>query len=370
MPIQRDIVPDFQNAEVCNFLKNYASTSYSEETAVQAKWQAQGYVAVVGAKKMIPESERQMNLRTFSSHQCRIRTQAGRLLRTMTISDPVDHNLKMRIFALLFVKKELRAELVAAIKDAFSRTNPGPDVGTAETALIKAGASVDDYQVVLILELQRLRGPEELQINLKTFLQQTKSYTDRNGKLLYRIEVDEAAINECDLPPKSFDDKDIIKTHDANHPENDILNFENGQHHPCDGLEITPHRIGTAFQYYEWKVQWEVRPITIGPCQIMMTKIPIIYSRIRKEALWCYAMTEPQLKRNIEKAIIDCLISAAEETAVLAIVTGGLGLEAAAAAFCSACQDCLESKVSDAVVCLFTSLKLLAEIGDWQEKVF
>lgn len=81
-------------------------------------------------------------------------------------------------------------------------------------------------------------------------------------------------------------------------------------------------------------------------------------------------MTEGQLKRNIEKALLRCLEEAAIDTAALAIVTGGLGLAAAAEAFVTAFMDCIEKQVSDAIVCIIGSLHLVTERGDWEEKVF
>src|SRR5262245_57337351 len=72
-----------------------------------------------------------------------------------------------------------------------------------------------------------------------------------------------------------------------------------------------------------------VRPIRIGP-EIMKTKIPIIYSRIRKEARWCYAMTNQQIKKQFWEGHFNCLESAAEETAALILVTEAMAGAAAA----------------------------------------
>ncbi|TIS53098.1 MAG: hypothetical protein E5W91_32445 [Mesorhizobium sp.] len=369
MPIQRTISPDLQKPEICAFLKSAAAT-YSEEGDAATEWSAEGYDFVKDCKRLVAEEPRA--LRTFRSRQVEVYTQANRLLLSPIITDPVDHNISMKVFALLFAKKGLDGTLVAEMKKAFEKTDfKDPAlIADAENEIIKLGAKVDDYQIALIIELHRLASPEYLGMNIKTFVDQMTNYKDDQGKPVYTIKLIDSEKNECDAASSALEDGDIIEAPDVNDPEDAIGKYEGDQGHPCKGLVLTMHRMGTAFQYYEWKTVMEVREIRVGKCRIMKTKIPIIYSRIRKQALWGYVMSEAQLKKNLEKAIIDCLISSAIETGALAIVTGGMGLAAAAAAFASACQSCLESKVSDGVECLFSSLKLIAEIGEWKEKVF
>jgi hypothetical protein len=327
MPIQRSISPDFQKPAICTYLNSARPTYDDEEAEAKKQWTTAGYQFVAGGNGKRKLANATINLRTFVARECKVFTPANRLLQSPTIIDAIDHNLDCTIFALLFVRPALAKPLIDQITQAFQTTDPsGPDLGAAETAIIKAGAQMDDYQVTLIFELTRLRPPEDKRTNLTAFEDQIKNYKDRNGRPVYELEVTEKIELLCDAPSNAFDDRNII-TGDVDHPEKAITDYENGQGHPCEGLEITDHRIGTAFQYYEWKTEWKVRPIRIGPCEIMRTKIPVIYSRIRKQALWGYAMTEAELKRNIEKAIIDCLERAAIETGALIIVTGGWALD-------------------------------------------
>jgi hypothetical protein len=102
----------------------------------------------------------------------------------------------------------------------------------------------------------------------------------------------------------------------------------------------------------------------------MKTKIPVIFSRINKQALWGYVMTESQIKRNFGKSIEQCMVDAAIETSIVGVVTGGLGFLAAAAIFTAVCQACLDSKLDDAIQCLFSSLIIVTERSAWEEKVF
>jgi hypothetical protein len=365
---QRDLSPDFRNPEICAFLKNAAQQEFDEAIADTATRLMADYERDPAAPRQI--FVRNMVLRTFMVTKCDLFTRAGRLVQTHDVVDPVDHNLTMNVRAILFVRPQLTADQKLEIRTAFQNTAlTDAAINDIETHLIQSGLRVDDFQVDLCMVLTKVDNPVFSTLNVRTFESQVSACVDATGQPRYAMQVHEA-VHTCDLPDFKFDDSSIVIVADVDHPEAEIRATENAAHRECDGLEVTDHRIGTAFQYYEWKIEWEIRPIRIGPCEIMRTKIPIVYSRIRKEALWCYAMTTAELKRNVERAIVGCLEAAAVDTAVLAIVTGGLGLAAAAEAFANSFLTCFENKVEDGVRCIFTSLKLVAERGDWQEKVF
>jgi hypothetical protein len=369
MPVERDLSPDLKSDQICAFLSDYATQHYSDFTQITADRTAAGFDFQNALTRELGSTR--MALRTFAVRSVDLFTSAGRFIRRHEIIDPIDHGLVLKIVALLFTRAGISQASADAILDAFQNADLDNDaIDQIETRLIRGGVGLADYYVDLSFTLDRTQPPEQLDGNYGLFMQQMGEAEDAAGRPAYRVVAIEGYRQRCDVPNMSFPDKDIVVVADALDPLNEISGLENESHPECEGLEITPHRIGTAFQYYEWKIEWEVRPIRIGRCQIMKTKIPIIYSRIRKEALWCYAMTTPQLKRNIEKAIVGCLEAAAVETAVLAIVTGGLGLAAAAQAFANAFWSCLEKKVEDAVTCIFTSLKLVSEPGEWREKVF
>jgi hypothetical protein len=81
-------------------------------------------------------------------------------------------------------------------------------------------------------------------------------------------------------------------------------------------------------------------------------------------------MSKEQIKDNFETALRDCLETAAVSTAVLVIVTGGMGLSAAVQAFVAAVMNCLEQKVTAAVACLISGLKIVQQSSDWEEKAW
>jgi hypothetical protein len=369
MPIQRDISPDFNSPAVCAFLLDHSKQDFSELSALQADQSANGFTFHKGKRI----SSTKISLRTFKIHKLNVLDYISkRRVNSIELADPVDHPIELIINSYLFVKSTINPIILAVLIDEFTKFTPGvDDVDDIETSIIRRGAAVGDYRVILQLELVRAGTPQCLDINYNSFLSQIDGY--RAGiprRRYYEVELIADGVSEsCEFaaPPESK----ITVVKDIEHPENEISAIEKRRRPKgCDELELTDHRIGTAFQYYEWKIEWLVRPIRIGSCEIMHTKIPVLFSRITKQALWGVAMTEPQIKNNSRKGIEGCLEEAAYETGALVIVSGGMGLAAAGEAFASSFMDCVGKWLADAVRCVVASLHLVAESDNWQEKGF
>ena len=366
MSIQRDFHPDFQAEAVCNFLKAAGNTDdlYSSEAEPRAEWQAEGYD--FAAARYLTAAQ-PFPMRTFSTQSCNVYTQAGRLLNTVDLTDPVDHALELRISALLFLKPHIDPALLARINAAFQTTDLN-DVDSVENDFRNQGVAYNDYQIVFAFELKRTADADFRTINISTFQQQMAGYTDVNGNPMYQLRWLDQITMACEASDYQLDDDHIVEG-DPNDPLAALEEYEAALGQPCEGLTLIAHRVGTVFQIYEFKIEWLVRPIRIGRCRIMKTKVPVPFYRLRKEVLWCYVTTERDIRRYFETAIVDCIEYAAVSTAVLVIVTGGMGLSAAAAAFGSACQQCLEAKITQVVTCLFSKLKLVAEHDNWREGI-
>lgn len=369
MSVERSIDPDLQNAEVCSFLTDSAATEYSTADERKNEWVAEKYDYVAVKEGLIDDAaDKTMTLAVFCSWDCEVFTQDNRLLNTFTITDLGHQLLEFQIGALLFVKQGLDAAKAQLIRDTFDKVVLATDdVAQVETALIRAGVDMDDYQVALFFHLTKINYVSDA-TNLKAFRQQVAAELDEDGKPLYRVEWQERPTFSCTQPDNVHDDDHVI-IGDPDSPVDSIIDYERERVHECDDLVVTDHRIGTAFQYREWKTEMEMKTIRVGRCRLMKTKVPVVYHRTTKEVLIGYVISEGDLKRYMERAFRECLKSAAVTTAVLAIVTGGMGMTAAAAAFCSALQKCLEEKVTEVVVCLFSRLKLVTERGEWKHGV-
>lgn len=281
--------------------------------------------------------------------------------------------MDLSVYASLFINPSLDVENSKKLRKIFDQFDfENNEIDEIETEIARNISDLSGYYVILWYSLNRQPAPSQsFSNNLKEFSDQINSYKDGNGNKKYLLEIDDSHRYSANFSDSKIPEENTISCTNFDSPQDEIKAMENAIHKECEGLEITDHRIGTAYQYYEWKIDMEIRPIKIGRCQIMKTKIPVLKHRITKVALWCYAMTQPQIKNNFEKAIRACIEDAAISTGALAIATGGLGLAAAAQAFVSAFFDCFEKKISDSVRCIVGSLKLVTETPkEWKEGAF
>lgn len=368
MSIQRDIYPDIQTPEICTFLCDYSTSHFTNELEVTLDWTAAGYEISSVANRQVGRSP--VTLASYRKHQVDLSSPIGRLIRSCQIIDVTSHPIDILVWSKLFLKSGIAVDKRSLIENVFQTTvMDGDDISAAEDTLAAQGILPNDFQVALFFSLERTSAPTYSHSNLDAFVEQMTRQVDGYGQRLYSVSVKEAVEHSCEEQDQKFPDDDVLIVPDADQPVDEIQREENEEHRECEGLEITDHRIGTAFQYLEFKIEWEMRDVRIGRCRIMRTKLPILYTRTRKYALLGIAMSKEETKRNAENAIKYCLILAAVNTAALAIVTGGLGLAAAAQAFVASTMICLETKIGDAVNCFFVKLELVAEYGDWHEGV-
>ncbi|TIN79756.1 hypothetical protein [Mesorhizobium sp.] len=370
MSVQRDIAPDLAHPKICPFLNDFdpKTKTFSLEGENKNERQSQGYT-LVDTKEIHTQKQVMMTClaRTFDV----ISTQSGRVILTSEIFDPIEHHLSLEIWAILFLKDELDKSLSEEIIKIFKDTNPADpatDLEAIETRIIRAGANMSDYQVDLVWRLTKVEAPIMSTLNSTAFRELVESVVDENGRAYHRVREQQQTRLTCEMP-KHNDDEEIIVCKDLVNPIECIAKRE-PIHEGCSDLVYTDQAIGTVFQYYEWKVEWLVRPVKIGRCTIMKTRIPVFFSRITKQVLWGYTLTLQQTKDNFERQMKECILWAAGVTAVAVLVAGGMGIKAAANAFSTALMTCLEQKLDDAVECVFGSMRLVAQSSGWEEKIF
>lgn len=368
MPIQRDISPELQSMEVCHFLKNQYENSTDNKVDAVSDVKNRGFEPSYQSDRQV--GQKKLTLPIYQTRKVKLLSPAGRLIRDCEITDVEFHPVNLEIYSTLYLKTGIDKNSQAEIESVFNKTPmDGDEIEKAEQALSDAGISNLIYEVILYYSLVRDGQPRISSINYDNFLKQMRDLKDDSRNSLYVVVPHGDGTRECEYRNVSFPDDEVLEVGDVEKPHREVEEEAREKHRKCEGLEITDHRIGTAFQIHEFKIEWEMRDVRVGRCRIMRTKLPILYSRVRKYALWGMAMTRAETKRNAEKAIEGCLILAAVNTAALAIVTGGLGLAAAVQAFVASAFVCLETKISDVVTCFFVELKLVSEDGDWHEGI-
>lgn len=145
---------------------------------------------------------------------------------------------------------------------------------------------------------------------------------------------------------------------------------ESAQKVDCDtfNLEYVHHRVGTLYQYPEFKTETEKKWFKIGKCKLFKYKaITKTYKRTTKRALYVSAASPKSIVNTIKKGLLDCMVESAIVIGLLALVTGGIALSAAAAAYTSAVTQCLAKKFGDLDRCIIHDVYLVTEKGEWKE---
>ena len=303
-------------------------------------------------------------LQTYVISTFDVRTADNRPPYEVDVADAVEHRLLMQIEAFLLLKPNLDPDLATAATSAFDQTDPN-DASQVESDLIKSGLSIDDYVVCLGIQLTEGQPKVVDTINREAFLRQVSAQDDSSGATLYRVER-AGERTECKWSSNESSGDHVIIC-DPDDAIDCIEQKANEDHPDCDGLVVTHQRIGTAFQYKEWRTVIKKKRVRVGKCWTWMW-LPVVESRLTKQALWGSVLSRQQIKDDFETALKDCLETAAVSTAVLIIVTQGTAISVAAQVFINAVIQCLEKKVTAAVNCLFASLDLVKETVVWEEK--
>lgn len=360
MPIQRTIDLDLKDPAICAFLKG-TDTEYRSGSDLRSERVSSGYAF---AKDRFIQAEPTADLPLFIERQCEIRSSAGRLMYTTIITDVVMFKLNIGIYAVLSLKP-VDIVLKQQAEDTFLNTDM-LDVDKAESEIIKSGIELDDYQVDLEFKAEKVSSVGSFDAALRVFIDQIKTQIDKNGDPLYDVKVLEEYKIHCDGTLPQIPDESIIIVDDIEDPIPDIIKREKENNPRCERIEITEHRVGTAFQYPEYKTEWGRRKLRIGRCWTWVWW-PTTYSRTTKYVIIAYVVSTPEIKKWFERAIRDCLESSALATGILILITGGMAIPAAATVFITACLQCLESKIEDSADCLKPDLKLISETGDWDK---
>ena len=222
------------------------------------------------------------------------------------------------------------------------------------------GAGIDTYHAILSFQLAR----KDKDTKLSDSLVALKKEMDLDYDL---SKIDEKI--ECGVPNLGFDgseivvddisDTDIIETKIEEEIEKEASKLD------CSELEYRKHRVGTLFQYPEFKTVWQKKRIKVGKCTFATIYYPQFFTRTRKNVLYASTAIPKSVIAAMEKGAIECLVLSATSTALLAIITGGVAVPVAAKVFISAFTNCIKIKFGNVVRCIVPKISVVVEKSDW-----
>lgn len=366
MPIQRVLNIDLESDKICTFLIDRKDREF-DNGLVEAESIAQSEYVGIGKPKDLAYADsgnRSINLYTCIRRKYEIlEVSTGMQVSLAETFIRITHPLFLSLYAFLLVKKGLDEQKKTLIKDAFDGYLLGRDeVDKVEERLVRKGVGVSDYQVFLSFKLTR------------------------TGDLVYEKRHDDefighatqAAINEvreieetesCLVPDLNLDVTGRVQEVDnVDFPDDGIKDFGNkiSNAKDCNGVVPTSHKVGTLYQYPEWKLEWKMKKVKIGKCTILKIKLPVLHSRTTKRVLYAIVLSTKEAKEFLERLFINCMEKSVIVGGLLLLVTGG-NFATALAAFKLSMKACLASKVPENIKrCLIPELAIVTERRRWK----
>lgn len=361
MPIQRFLDVDLQSEPVCEFLKNPNAEPYD------AKFESMNGYEDTGKRKNLAYSEPSTS--EILLHTAIVRNyeiydrETGMQVSTGRTITRLDHRLNLDAYALLLVKSGISDEHRTTVEEAFKNYNPGKgDVDAVESALVLQGIPIGAYQVLLSFKLTRVAEPVLDDTHDRAFKSIARQSEQHDVRQIGRD------AETCDVPDIDLDETDrTVVVQDPDRPSKGLAEIGErlGAERDCHGLEPTEHRVGTLFQYPEWKIKWVMKDVKIGHCRIVRTKLPELWTRTTKKVLYCFVLSSRDAKRLLEKVFLNCMETSAIVGGLLLLVTGG-NFATALAAFKYSMETCLATKVPDSIKrCLISDLAILTDHDSW-----
>jgi hypothetical protein len=366
MPIQRVADIDLQSEQVCRFL-NRGDESYDDfrNTEFVFEFDQAAYEEIppaidLPAHETVPDNTQEICLYSAVQVSVEVRDRATDAHQDFGIMiEHVAHPMILGSSAHLFLDRTLQGNRRDQIVQAFTSFVVGrDDIEDLETTLVTGGRS-SDYYIVLSWTLTR-RGPPVRDVSQEDTMRRS---IPEQWKLV--LSAGEPC---CDAP--DLDYGEIVVVRDADHPEPELGQKAAQDHRvkECLDLVTTAHRVGTLLTYPETKTEWEMKTIRIGRCRLGKTRLPQVYRRTSKKALYAYIIS-PQTavnhyKKTFENAIEDALKLL--PSLVWMVVKGDLS--GAKSAFKEFANDLLDKTIPDDVrKCVIPELDIVTEHGDWEK---
>ena len=377
MPIQKFIDIDLESRDVCEFLKDHDQTEFDYGLGGV---QLSGHDNT-GEKKCLTKTDILLHTcirKKYNVYDTALHMYVGSG-KTIT---RVDHPLKLSLYALLYVKEGLDESKLERIKDAFlnyvpESNSPDQEANHLESSLLTKGDIVaGDYQVILSYKLSRIEaisfedahdsefvlqatGGEEKTnyVNLATLAEESCVVPDINLDNTGRVH--EVANDMSTICPDVLDEK----AREAVSPAS--LSIAKKQ--DCQDLAIVEHRIGTLFNYPEWRVIWKMREIELGPCRIAKTKLPVLQTRTTKKVLYgTIVVSTADVTDILRNLLVSCMKESAIVGGLVLLIAGG-DFATALNAFGISMRACIVAGVPDIVKrCLIPDLAILTDRGTWK----
>jgi hypothetical protein len=368
MPIQKTSPIDFSHPGLCRIMANSegGTATFSQEDERRTLRSQQGFDKRPGIVN-VPAMDVQVALPRYVTRYVNLYSRAGRLVKNVSIVDYDFALVSINVGAILSIRRGIDPGLDNKIQQTFKSTPiTFGDVDAAEAAIIRAGASVNDYWVDLIM-VGRSQLPSKLpDQRINEFTRLMQSLRDRNGELIYgKVELMDHVTVDCKGSAFHLPDNEIIVPKNPADPRREIEERAKESNPGCDNLETVAEKI-TEFNIPEAMIKMERQPIVVCGVKIGETDVPVLYTRNAHVTVYGSVTSPVAVARMMVKVFQDCLRDAAITTGVVQLITGFDALPAAKAIFTTSLAACLELKLPDGLECIVFDMPVVSDKSEWQ----
>lgn len=353
MSVELNVNPDLASKEVKDFLLD-TTISKMDEPAKEKEQDLKDDGFELSKVSSVGVASNEIVLYSFLIKRYYvIEKKTGAIVAETESENPVSHDLDLGANANVWLKASLgqkRKQELIAIFDVY---DPSSGVNPNQYAY-DAGAKSDEFYVQIKWDLTKKKTATNLShdVALEAFYKKSESELALRlfGEYL-RADLKGPSPGEHDVgdPEKPIDTiKDVIAAA--------------GKVLDCTHLEEQDHRIGTLFEYPEFRIEWERKRIKIG-CVKITLRLPVLEFRTTKMVLWAFVGI-PKLDKLVKGVVERCFVESAVASTIIGLATANLAV--AGAAFKSVFVECIERKIATTISCLISGLVLLKKKGGWK----
>lgn len=282
------------------------------------------------------------------------------IVNTLFLRDDIVETDKQAIIEKVFIDFDAskddpydyaRKALPADITDEMFMVRPSFE-------LVKSGVREErKEQRIALFELYQ--GKSAGSIDLPIGVDGIGDYFDRGNYTVILLSVEPCRVGQPEKDPNILESDSV---EDDPSPIIDELVREETKVLDCGQIEVVKQRVATLLQWPEFKVEWEPKRVKIG-CVRITIRLPVLYIRTTKLALYYFYGKIQNLGILIEKIIETCALRGILAGAIIGVALSNL--QAAIVAFRTVFVECIKSQAQQAIVCLIPGLLIIKEKGGW-----
>ena len=358
---------DPQNNEVTTWESNPDEDFHIDSNLSFESKRNAGLIKEVDGEKLYTSTCKKIKYRIYKNRAS---------FRTTEIKIIVKHYLEIKIHSGLFISQNATQSQRDAIINEFNNADASnPDVSAIMANLQNLNIPSTFYAVVPLYQVKRTKI-EELDYEKRRLL----SLMDPNvaGDIIGDSTLDNIDIAEwirnnpliikeesrVHIPECTENDEDTLRVvNDSSEIDRAVDNISDIAQIECSLVEKTRKKIAVLAVYPQFKIRWRRKKIKVG-CSRIVISLPQLMIREVREELYFILITNNGIEEVVLKVAKQCGLLAFGSAGIVGYITGNF--KAALAAFKTAFNYCIESRLTTLYECILPELIIVRKSSKWR----